>query len=55
MRKHERENAEYLGFMELEKVYDRVNSESLWQVLRIYDVSGLLLNGINSTYDSERR
>ena len=38
MRKQERKNAVYLGFIDLEKVYDRVNREALWQVLRIYDV-----------------
>ena len=36
--------------MDLEKVYDRVNREALWQVLRMYDVSGKLLSGIKSIY-----
>ena len=36
--------------MDLEKAYDRVNREALWQVLRMYDVCGKLLNGIKSTY-----
>ena len=35
-----------MGFMGLEKAYDRVNSEV--QVLRMYDVGGSLLNGIKS-------
>ena len=26
-----------MDFMDLEKVYDRVNKEPIWQVLRIYD------------------
>ena len=39
-----------LGFMELEKAYNRVNREALWQVLRMYDVGGKLLNGIKSIY-----
>ena len=30
----------YVGFMDLEKTYDRVNREALWQVLRMYDVGG---------------
>ena len=36
----------YVGF--IEKVYDRVNREALWKVLRIYDVGGKLLSGIKS-------
>ena len=28
----------YVGVIDLEKVYDRVNREALWQVLRMYDV-----------------
>ena len=39
-----------MGFMDLWKVYDRVNREALWQVLRMYDVGGKLLNGIKSVY-----
>ena len=38
-----------VGFIDLEKVYDRVNREALWQVLRIYDV-GVNLGGIKSMY-----
>ena len=40
----------FWGFMDLEKAYDRANREALWQVLRMYDVEGKLLNGIKSTY-----
>ena len=36
--------------MELEKAYDWVNREALWEVLRMYDVGGKLLNGIKSMY-----
>ena len=36
--------------MNLDKAYDRVNREALWQVLRIYDVGGKLLNGIKIMY-----
>ena len=36
--------------MNLEKAYDRVNREALCQVLRMYDVGGKLLNGIQSIY-----
>ena len=37
MRKHRR-NIVYLGFIDFEKSYERVNRESLWQVLRMNDV-----------------
>ena len=40
----------YVGFMDLEKAYDRVNREALWQVLRMYDVGGKVLNGVKSRY-----
>ena len=40
----------YLGFIDLEKAYDRFNREVLWQVLRMYDVWGKLLGGIKSIY-----
>ena len=40
----------YVGFMDLEKSYNRVNMETLWEVLRMYDVGGKLFNGIKSMY-----
>ena len=40
----------YVGFMDLEKLYDTVNREALWQILRMYDVGGKLLNSIKSTH-----
>ena len=39
-----------MGFIDLEKAYDSVNMEVLWQVLRMYDVGDKLLNGIKSMY-----
>ena len=39
-----------MGFMDLEKVYERVDREALQHVLIIYDVGGKLLNGIKSMY-----
>ena len=39
----------YVGFIYLEKAYDRVNREALWQVLRMYDV-GVNLSQIKSMY-----
>src|SRR5678815_3765702 len=47
----EKKNKLYLGFMDLQQVYDRINGEDLWQVLVIYGVGGRLLNGIKSMYD----
>src|SRR5678815_4343494 len=47
----EKKNKLYLGFMDLQQAYDRVNREALWQVLVIYGVGGRLLNGIKSVYD----
>ena len=40
----------YVGFMDLEKAYDRVNREALWQLLRITVVGGNLMNGIKSMH-----
>ena len=34
----EKKRRVYVSFIDLEKAYDRVNREALWQVLRIYDV-----------------
>ena len=40
----------YVGFIDLEKVYNIVNREALWQVLRMYHVGGKLLGGNKSMY-----
>ena len=37
-------------FIDLEKAYYKINREVLWEVLRMYDVLGKLLNGIKSIY-----
>ena len=42
-----------MGFIDLEKSYDRNNRKALWQVLRMYDVEGKLLSGIKSMNVSE--
>ena len=34
----------YVSFIDLEKACDRINRETLWQVLRMYDVWGNLLS-----------
>ena len=46
----EKKRRMYVGSIDLEKVYDRINRKALWQVLRIYDVSAKLLSGIKSIY-----
>ena len=40
----------YVGFIDLEKAYERVNREALWQVLRLCDVRGKLLGVFKSMY-----
>ena len=44
-----RKNADCVGFIDLEKAYDMVNREGLWQVWRMYE-GGKLLSGIKSMY-----
>ena len=44
----------YMAFMDLEKAYDRVDREALWQVMRIYGVGGRLLKGVQSFYDDSK-
>ena len=39
-----------MGFMDLEKVYDSVNREVLWQDLWMNDMGGKLLSWIKSIY-----
>ena len=46
----EKKRRVYVGFIDLEKAYDRVNREVLWKVLRMYDVVGKLLSVIKSMY-----
>ena len=33
----EKQRRVYVGFIDLEKSYNRINREALWQVLRMYD------------------
>ena len=40
----------YASFMDLEKAYDRVDKEALWNVLKIYSVGGQLLAGVKAFY-----
>ncbi len=40
----------YAAFMDLEKAYDRINWAAMWDVLKVYDVGGKLLNGVKAFY-----
>ena len=40
----------YMGFMDLEKAYDRVNRETHLQLLRMYDLGVKLLSGVRNMY-----
>ncbi len=40
----------YAAFMDLEKAYDMVDREALWNVLRIYGVGRQLMEGIKAFY-----
>ena len=50
MRNTREETRGYVGFKDLEKPYDGVKREALWQVLRMYDVGGKLFNSTKSIY-----
>ena len=36
--------------MDLEKAYDRVDRDAMWDVLRLYGISGKLLGAMKSLY-----
>ena len=40
----------YFAFLDLEKAYDRVDREAMWNVLRLYGVGGKLLKAVKSLY-----
>ena len=44
----------YVAFMDLEKAYDRVDREAMWEVMRIYGIGGRVLRGIMSFYNEGR-
>ena len=39
-----------MGLMGLKNLYDRVHREALWQVMRMYNLGGKLLNAIKSIH-----
>ena len=40
----------YFAFLDLEKAYDRVDTDAVWNVLRLYGIGGRLLRGVKSLY-----
>ena len=40
----------YFAFLDLEKAYDRVDRDAMWNVLRLYGIGGRLLRGVRSLY-----
>ena len=40
----------YFAFLDLEKAYDRVDRDAMWDVLRIYGIGGRLLRGVKSLH-----
>ena len=40
----------YAAFMDLEKAFDRVDWEAMWDVLNVYGVGGRLLSGVKAFY-----
>ena len=44
----------YFAFLDLEKAYDRVDRDAMWNVLRLYGIGGRLLQGVKSLYVSSK-
>ena len=40
----------YFAFLDLEKAYDRVDRDAMWNVLGLYGIGGRLLRGVKSLY-----
>ena len=40
----------YFAFLDLEKLYDRVDRDAMWNVLRLYGIGGRLLQGVKGLY-----
>ena len=53
-KKLEKQKKLYVGFMDLEKAYDRVNREQLWRVLQEYGVRGNMLRAVKSFYKQSK-
>ena len=46
-----RKKSLYVAYMDLEKVYDRVDGEAVWIVLGMYGINGQLLKVVQSLYE----
>ena len=44
----------FFAFLDLEKAYDRVDRDAMWNVLRLYGVGGKLLQAVKSLYTDSR-
>ena len=44
----------YFAFLDLEKAYDRVDRDAMWNVLRMYGIGGKLLRAVQSMYADSR-
>ena len=44
----------FWAFMDLEKAYDRVDREGMWDILKVYGVGGRLFRAIKSFYNNSR-
>ena len=44
----------YMAFMDLEKAYDGIDRNALWQVLRLYGIGGSLRKLFQSFYCESR-
>ena len=40
----------YIAFLDLERAYDRVDRDAIWNVLRLYGIGGRLWRGVKSLY-----
>ena len=46
----EKDRVVYMAFVDLEKAYDNVNRQKLWNVLEEYGVRGRLLRAVEALY-----
>ena len=44
----------YLAFLDLEKAYDRVDTDAVWNVLRLNGIGGRLLRGVKSLHTGSK-